>query len=413
MKILHININEHFGGASRAANRLHQGFLNAGMDSRMLVINKETNDESVIKVASLYTQNEKFKLFLRKIYVVFISLLGTKRDSRFNPPSLLMGTLKRIDFDILVLHWVTHEFINFRELLHINKPIIWTMHDCAGFTGICHVIGDCENYNSNCGNCPLIKSKKKNDISHKEYLRKLRIFKHLNIHFISPSRWLAAKAKESPLLENKSITIIPNGLQVEMYSPIDRNCAREILNLGIDKKIILCGAVTLIDSNKGFMFFKEAISKIPEIGMNPFDIEVILFGTVSNDLLLPGVKTHNLGFIHDELLLRAIYCAADVMVVPSLQESFGLAAIESISCGIPVVAFGATGLLDIIDHKSNGYLAKPYESYDLALGIKWCLENNKDSLLSKNARLKAVTSFKIEKVVQNHLDLYQLILGYK
>jgi len=57
--------------------------------------------------------------------------------------------------------------------------------------------------------------------------------------------------------------------------------------------------------------------------------------------------------------------------VPSLQEAFGQTASETMGCGTPVVAFGRTGLLDIIDHKENGYLAKPFDTTDLANGIEW------------------------------------------
>jgi len=63
------------------------------------------------------------------------------------------------------------------------------------------------------------------------------------------------------------------------------------------------------------------------------------------------------------------YSAADVLVVPSIQESLGQSASEAMACGTPVVAFSDTGLSDIVDHKVNGYLAKTYFEEDLARGI--------------------------------------------
>ena len=79
--------------------------------------------------------------------------------------------------------------------------------------------------------------------------------------------------------------------------------------------------------------------------------------------------------------------------MPSRIEAFGQTAIESMACSTPVVAFGATGLLDIINHKVNGYLAIPFQSEDLAKGIKHILENPKYEELCNNARMKVVQQF--------------------
>ena len=104
--------------------------------------------------------------------------------------------------------------------------------------------------------------------------------------------------------------------------------------------------------------------------------------------------------------MSLLYSACDVMVVPSYQESFGQTAIESMACGTPVVAFGATGLLDIIDHRVNGFLAKPYDSESLADGISWILENVDYNTLSENARNKVVNTFDIKNIAEKYISIY-------
>jgi glycosyltransferase involved in cell wall biosynthesis len=412
LKVIHLNITEKYGGAARAANRLHLELTKQGVDSTMLVLKKESHDFNVIEISSLYSRFEKVKLLFRRI-LRRISNLIIRPKYQYNNQTLLFDTLRRIDFDIVHLHWITDDFVNFNEFKKIEKQIVWTMHDCAAFTGICHVIGTCTNFENQCGKCPLINSDVKKDISNKEFLRKLKLYKECQIHFVSPSKWLATTASKSPLLKDTPVTIIPHGLDIEKYSPINKSTAKRALNMKDDVKIILCGAVTLDDENKGMYLLSDAIFYMKENFATEEKIELMFFGE-SNDNNKDFIfKTTYLGYISDELLLRICYSAADVVVVPSKQESFGLIAIEAMACGTPVVAFGSTGLLDIVDNKKNGYLAKPYESADLALGIKWCLENNKYLKLSENARAKAISTFKIETITQRYIDFYSKILKDK
>lgn len=93
-----------------------------------------------------------------------------------------------------------------------------------------------------------------------------------------------------------------------------------------------------------------------------------------------------------------------------MQEAFGQTASEAMSCGTPVVAFRHTGLLDIINHKKNGYLAKPGDASDLAKGINWILHNEKYDELCLNARNKVLRVFDSEVVAKKYIELYENIL---
>ncbi len=117
-----------------------------------------------------------------------------------------------------------------------------------------------------------------------------------------------------------------------------------------------------------------------------------------------------MGHFYDDLSLRLFYSAVDMLVVPSRKEAFGQTASESMACGTPVVAFGATGLLDIVDHRLNGYLAKPFDTEDLASGINFILNSGNYDQLCKNAREKAVTKFDRGVVADKYLEIYSKIL---
>jgi len=141
------------------------------------------------------------------------------------------------------------------------------------------------------------------------------------------------------------------------------------------------------------------------------DAELAIFGQ------LPPKKKPELDFnmnfmghFHDDISLRLFYSAVDMLIVPSRKEAFGQTASESLACGTPVVAFGSTGLLDIVDHKYNGYLAKPFESEDLANGINFILNSTNYEKLCDNARNKAVKEFDSNVVAQKYIELYSDIL---
>jgi glycosyltransferase involved in cell wall biosynthesis len=118
------------------------------------------------------------------------------------------------------------------------------------------------------------------------------------------------------------------------------------------------------------------------------------------------INVHFVGYISDTDTLVTLYNVADVMVVPSLTEVFGQTASEALACATPVVCFKTTGIQEVVDHQVCGYVAKMQDSEDLAQGIRWCLENNKDGSLSKAAEKKVMDNYTIERVGQLYAELY-------
>jgi glycosyltransferase involved in cell wall biosynthesis len=123
-----------------------------------------------------------------------------------------------------------------------------------------------------------------------------------------------------------------------------------------------------------------------------------------------GFDVNFMGHLYDDVSLRLMYSAVDILVVPSRLEAFGQTASESMACATPVVAFGTSGLLDIVDHKANGYLAKPFEAEDLANGIKYILNASNYDELCNNAREKSVKDFDSALVAAKYEELYNNIL---
>jgi glycosyltransferase involved in cell wall biosynthesis len=414
MKILHLSTSDVGGGAARAAYRLHTGLRDIGLDSQMLVQEKSSHDHTVIAPnIRLFQGIAKAKLTFEALPLKFY------RQRKNTPffiqwlPDKIAPQVAKINPDVINLHWVSAAFMQIETLAKLKQPLVWTLHDTWGFTGGCHVIGDCDRYQVSCGACPQLHSHQEKDISRWVWQRKSQAWKNLHLTLVAPSHWLAQSARSSSLFQHRRIEVIPHGLDTHKYRPINQDFAREVHNLPRNKKLILFGAMQATsDINKGFHLLQPALQQLSKAGQKD-EIEVVIFG--ANKPENPpdlGFKTHYLGYLNDDISLATAYSTADVMLVPSLQESFGQTASEALACGTPVVAFNATGLKDIVDHQQNGYLAQPYVVDDFAKGIAWVLEDEQRlQKLSFYAREKAEREFTLELQAHRYTALFQEVIN--
>lgn len=411
MNVLIVNTQDIEGGAARAAYRLHQGLLAEGLNSQMLVQSKSSDDFTVRGPSSkIQKALGKIRPTLDALKVRFYkNRTQTLFSASWLPFSLIVDRINEINPDIVHLHWIAGGMIRIEDLAKINAPIVWSLHDMWAFTGGCHYDEKCGAYQEQCGSCPILGSRKENDLSRKVWKRKMHTFSKLkNLNIIGLSKWLTNCAKQSSLFEETPVYNLPNPINTVTFSPFNKQAARALLNLPLEKKLVLFGALgATSDPRKGFKELSEAL-----MGLDSENTELVVFG--SRQPKIPQgfkQKTHYLGRLHDDISLRALYSAADVMVVPSLQEAFGQTASESMACGTPVVAFGATGLLDIVHHQKTGYLAKPFEIEDLANGIDWVINAPNYDELCRNARHKVLKEFDSKVVSKKYIELYEKVLS--
>lgn len=394
------------GGAARAVLRLNKGLQSIGIESQVQV---QFQSKKLNGIESPQMWQEKFAARL-KIYLDALPVRFYKKRPLLNfTPAFVPDTiLKRIDRlkpDIIHLNWMANGFLRLENLKKFNRPLVWTLHDSWAFTGGCHTPFGCTKYCQCCGACPVLGSNNEYDLSRWVHFRKRRAWKDLNLTIVTPSNWLADCARSSSLFRNNYVQVIPNGLDTSVFMPYDKSLARQFLHLPINKKIILFGAKNATtDRNKGYHNVLESLEKLA----TKSSYEFVIFGSSHNiKTHIDGINIHHFGVIDDDTILSKLYSAADVMVVPSIQESFGQTASEAMSCGTPVVAFATTGLIDIIDHQQNGFLARPYDTGALADGIEWIFnEIGRSNSLSLLARKKAEAVFSIEHVASQYAELY-------
>jgi glycosyltransferase involved in cell wall biosynthesis len=124
-----------------------------------------------------------------------------------------------------------------------------------------------------------------------------------------------------------------------------------------------------------------------------------------------GFPVHYTGHLQDDLRLRELYSAADVMVIPSRQDNLPNTGIEAHACGTPVVAFNIGGLPDIVVDRITGALAEPFEPESLATAVRWVLEDpQRHQSLRLSARQRAVELWNPARVAGLYADVYLQVL---
>ena len=394
------------GGAGRAAYRIHQGVSDLGVDSRMFVKEKNVNDSSVISLDEFAPANPLYKAFdwtrnkCKNKLQHFRWNRYPQRENIFMSDlrgTDLHGALQKLDYDVLHLHWINNRFVSLKDLPK-NKPVVWTLHDSWPFCGICHYFFECGEYRKQCGSCPFLHSNDDYDLSYQIWKKKQGIYKDLDLHIVTPSRWLGDCAKQSSLMERFPITVIPNCLDINEFRPLNEKEIsprwRNFQEKRFEKPFVLYGAMNAAtDKRKGFSNLLSALRLLQEQNYAN-DFELIVFGAAESELSMDvNIPIHYVGYVRDVQELVSLYNLAEVMVVPSLTENLSCAIMESLSCGTPVVAFNIGGNGDMIEHQKNGYLAKELDDADLAEGILWCLENNRENQLGLAAREKVMREY--------------------
>lgn len=417
MKILHVSTGDSGGGAARAAFRIHCALVKSGIDSRMRVLHRGTNDERVIGCAHQPITSR----LAQKIRTRWLKY--TRRGWSTENPILhtfgeisagLVDEINASEADLLNLHWISG-MLSVNDIGRLEKPIVWRFADMWAFCGGEHYEWETADARFKNGyrsdNRPA--GERGPDLNRQTWEAKRRAWARQNFTVVCTTRWLANCARQSVLFGNVPIHIIPNALDTaNTWRPIPKDAARVVLNLPQDKKLVLMGADGgLANPYKGGELLREAVARVA--AQRPSDVELIIYGqskpTNADSWPCP---VHWLGLVRDDRVLAQAYSAADLMVVPSRQEAFGQTASEAQACGTPVVTFDNSGPADIVIHRETGWQAKAFDTADLAKGILWVLEDsNRWKALSLAARVKAVERYSEPVVAAKYAELYRNVLN--
>lgn len=418
MNVLHISTCDVSGGAARAAYRLHTGLRRLGYDSSMFVASRDSDDPTVKGFAPPGDILSRCRRLLRRELIArsFAPYRATQsgyepfRDDR---SQYRREPLKQLpECDLINLHWVAR-FVDYRSFFAAvagRIPVVWTLHDMNPFTGGCHYDNGCGRFGDRCGACPRLGSAHAKDLSRRVWRRKREAFKRIpqgGLHIVTPSRWLAAEARRSSLLGGRPVRVIPNGVDTEDFAPRDRTFARRTLGIPQEARAVLFAAQAVGNERKGFDFLRKALAGLA--GPEGLFLLSLGSGEFASGLRTPHI---HLGRVDHDRMLSLVYSAADLFVIPSVQDNLPNTVLESLACGMPVVGFDVGGIPDMVRPGVTGLLAPPGDVAALREAISELLKNDaKRKEMSANCRRIAAREYALEVQARRYVELYEQVLS--
>lgn len=394
LRVLHVCTSDKVGGAARAAHRLCVAQRQAGMDSHMLVLRRSEPSPFVHAPLSRTAQlTHRLKLALsEKIVTRQQTPSNTVMHSLNRYTSGLGQWINSSNFDVVNLHWLGTEMLSIDEIGSICQPAVWTMHDMWPFCGAEHYddLDHPGRYLKGYTAASRPASYQGPDIDASVWRHKQKAWAGKRFHLVSPSQWLASCARQSSLFGNQHCTVIPNCVDTDIFKPIDRRIARQILNLDPEKRYILFGAMaSTSDRRKGFHLLQPALKHLAQLENIRNSTELLIFGASApaqpEDL---GLPTHYMGHLHDDVSLAILYAAADLFAAPSMQDNLPNTLVEALACGTPCVAFALGGMTDLIKNGVTGNLANPFQVSSFSDGMASILQAPPSSESIRNEALK-------------------------
>jgi glycosyltransferase involved in cell wall biosynthesis len=417
LKVVHVNTFDKTGGAARAAYRLNEGLRRLGVDSSMFVAYKNSSEPSVAEyvrtktlVARIIRRSRRdrisrvFRPYGRNAPSGIASMNSDETAFGADPWKQLPAA------DVIHLHWVVQflDYSGFFASLPKGKKLVWTLHDMAPLTGGCHWTYECSKFAEQCGACPQLGSHSEKDVTREIWLRKRQNLATLDsrqLHIVTPSRWLSSEAKRSSLLSRFACSVIPSGLDTDVFAPRDRLAARSNLGITPDAKVILFAADGINVRRKGLHLLLDAVKglqskRVVLLSLGPGDAPTV-----------EGFDCRHLPPLDDDERLSSVYGAADIYVAPSECDNLPNTVLESIACGVPVAAFAVGGIPDAVRPGVTGCLARMGDVADLRDAIDRLLERDDErAQMAKACRRIAVEEYGLEVQARRYVELYDGLL---
>lgn len=388
------------GGAANACVRLHQGLLAIGESSKMLVLKRTRAEEPEIhRFLTVYEPTSLFKKIKKAPRVIAFNRKRAKQTAErpTNEMFSFFDTLHDITqhplyewADVINIHWVAN-FLDYPSFFSKNtKPVVWTLHDMLLFTGGNH-------YEKN---FPFAAYQ---DLIQSNLTLKKKAFAKQDFTIVCPSNWLhqAAKAQQD-LYPKAQHRLIPYGLQTEAFVPQDQAAARALFDIPVAQKIILFVAASADSLRKGINHLIDALPYLKNQ-----NIGIAIMGSNVEKLNIDFPNIYPLGYINDIHKIAAAYAAADLFVIPSIEDNLPNTVIESLCCGTPVVGFDIGGIPDMVIPGKNGEICPTIAGKALAETLQTALQTAYDTTW---IRSNALERYGLEVQAHKYKELFEELI---
>ena len=407
VSVVHINATDSAGGTARAGYRIHEGLKRLGARSRVLVGWKFGEDADVDTI-SAGPGRVLDRLCARATDRASLQYL-------FIPSSLALPSRRWVrEADVIQLYSSHGGYFSHTILPRLSRlrPVVWRLSDMWPLTGHCAYSYGCERWKTGCGACPLLEDypSLRHDRTAFLWRTKRRLYRDSRLVIVSPSQWLAGLVRQSPLLGERPLHVIPTGVDTEIFHPMPKAEARALAGIEPGGPVLFFNAQFLDDRRKGAVVLTQALERLSPDQRR--QLRLVTVGALRDRRAWQApVPTAHLGPIDDDRRLAALYAAADLCVLPTLADNLPNSALESLACGTPVVSFRVGGVPEVVRHLETGYLAAPEDAGELARGLARLLDDEPlRARLGGQGRTQMLDEHTLDRQAGRFLDLYRQML---
>jgi glycosyltransferase involved in cell wall biosynthesis len=403
MKIAIISKSDRIGGgASRVAEDLVTWFNEAGHVADHFAAFSYSKNLACQR--SLYGEGFKFKLC--RMTHSFTGKFGFRELL----PAEYWFNLRQVLDDYDVVHF--HDLYTAISPLTLalaarRKPTFFTVHDCSAFTGGCLYPMGCNKFISRCDQCPQLPQNTWKD-RFRDRTREIQaikrwLAKYSPVCYIFPSYWMAKQADLALTLKLPPV-VIPNGLDLQPFTFIDKKQAKVSLGMPVNRPAVVISAYSLNDDRKGVSYALAALKSVSDL--SPL---VLAVGNCNDDLRseLKGLEVREMGYISDRSLMAQVYSASDIMLFCSLADNLPLTVLEAMAATTVIVGFSTGGVPELIQTGRNGILVEPTNQKALNQALRQAILSVNLEEMGQQARRDVETNFSKKVCVERHLQLYR------
>ena len=361
MKIVHICTEVAPGGAVNSMLGLHDGLISMGVESWILTGRKVLEVKNCV-VAPVDQHKESW---LKDIAVELIWKNRTPISNTHFSLDCEEGNLwdhpLLLEADIIHLHWVSGilSSSSIAGLAILDKPVVWTLHDMRPLTGGCHFSAGCMSYREDCGSCMQLLDDILN-FTRRTLLRMAAAATILKPRFVAPSRWMHQIVQDSSVARGLSSYCIPYGVDTDLFRPGSRKKAREILGLDLDADYILLASHSMLENRKGASHALEILNALArdlsvQSRIASGKLRLLCCGHPSENFAPKGWVIDRTGY-RSASEMHLVYQSANIMLFTSTEDNLPNVVLESMACGLPVVAHSVGGVPDLLGDCCNEML---------------------------------------------------------
>lgn len=457
MNILQVSTYDRGGGASNVAWNLLQGYRARGMNSRMAVGYKRTEDPEVILIPNAAAANG-WSRFWWNVDARLQSDVGrikgagwlSRRARDLAAPGRMLDSQRGVeDFrfpgtwsllspeqpfpEILHCHNLHGDYFDLRALPWLSQQtaVVLTLHDTWPLSGHCAYSMECNRWKTGCGSCPDLKRHPavRRDATDFNWRRKKELYAQSRVHVATPSRWLMEQVEQSILAPAiVSARVIHNGVDLSVFHPGSKRQARERLGIPQEARVLVFVAYDIRRNKyKDFATVRVAArlaaEQLPDVHLQLYEIGEGLpseqFGSAEIRYVPPRSQQEVVDY----------YRAADLYLHAARADTFPTVVLEALACGTPVMATAVggipeqvrglpitnlqmpTGDSELRDVDATGVLVPMGDAEGMAKAIVSLLQNEPLRLhLGENAVVDARQRFHLQRQVDDYLNWYQEIL---